>query len=66
MVLGCVDNFGARIAINQACNELDQVWMESGVSEDAVNGPSAERRSRWILGLQATPMLPHIVVSGCQ
>merc|ERR1740130_220620 len=32
------NNFGARIAINQACNELEQVWMESGVSEDAVNG----------------------------
>ena len=38
LVLSCVDNFGARIAINQACNELNQVWMESGVSEDAVNG----------------------------
>jgi len=38
LVLSCVDNFGARIAVNQACNELDQVWMESGVSEDAVNG----------------------------
>jgi len=38
LVLSCVDNFAARIAVNQACNELDQVWMESGVSEDAVNG----------------------------
>jgi len=38
LVLSAVDNFGARIAVNQACNELDQVWMESGVSEDAVNG----------------------------
>ena len=26
------------MAINQACNELGQVWMESGVSEDAVSG----------------------------
>uniref|UniRef100_A0A7S2TYR0 THIF-type NAD/FAD binding fold domain-containing protein n=1 Tax=Lotharella oceanica TaxID=641309 RepID=A0A7S2TYR0_9EUKA len=26
------------MAINQACNELDQVWMESGVSENAVSG----------------------------
>lgn len=25
LVLSCVDNFGARIAINQACDELDQV-----------------------------------------
>jgi len=38
LVLSCVDNYGARTAINQACNELDQVWMESGVSEDAVSG----------------------------
>ncbi|KAF0687290.1 Aste57867_20956 [Aphanomyces stellatus] len=38
LVLSCVDNFGARMSINQACNELGQVWMESGVSEDAVSG----------------------------
>lgn len=38
LVLSCVDNYGARIAINQACCELDQAWMESGVSEDAVSG----------------------------
>ena len=38
LVLSCVDNFQARMTINQACNELGQVWMESGVSEDAVSG----------------------------
>jgi len=38
LVLCCVDNFEARVAINQACNELNQIWMESGVSEDAVSG----------------------------
>eukprot|EP00731_Ephydatia_muelleri_P019475 Em0012g300a len=38
LVLSCVDNYEARMAINQACNELGQVWMESGVSEDAVSG----------------------------
>ena len=38
LVLSCVDNFEARMAINQAACELDQVWMESGVSEDAVSG----------------------------
>jgi len=38
LVLSCVDNFGARITINTACNELDQTWMESGVSENAVSG----------------------------
>ena len=59
LILSCVDNFGARMAINtvklvvfivencidlflssiyQACNELDQTWMESGVSENAVSG----------------------------
>jgi len=36
--LSCVDNFEARIAINTACNELNQVWFESGVSENAVSG----------------------------
>ncbi|XP_069769634.1 ubiquitin-like modifier-activating enzyme 5 isoform X2 [Narcine bancroftii] len=38
LVLSCVDNFEARMAINTACNELAQVWMESGVSENAVSG----------------------------
>lgn len=37
-VLSCVDNYGARTAVNQACNELGLPWMESGVSEDAVSG----------------------------
>eukprot|EP01135_Chromosphaera_perkinsii_P001386 Nk52_evm3s166 gene=Nk52_evmTU3s166 len=38
LILSCVDNFEARMAINQACNETGQVWMESGVSENAVSG----------------------------
>ncbi|KAJ4728776.1 ubiquitin-like modifier-activating enzyme 5 [Melia azedarach] len=38
LVLSCVDNYEARMAVNQACNELTQTWMESGVSEDAVSG----------------------------
>jgi len=38
LVLGCVDNFGARIAINRACCEVGQTWFESGVSENAVSG----------------------------
>ena len=63
LVLSCVDNYEARLAINQvcwdgswppagglstdvclvmrtpqACLELDQTWIESGVSEDAVSG----------------------------
>ena len=38
LVLSCVDNFEARMAINQAACELDQVWLESGVSENAVSG----------------------------
>ncbi|CDS37464.1 ubiquitin modifier activating enzyme 5 [Echinococcus multilocularis] len=37
LVLSCVDNFEARMAINRACNELNQVWFESGVSEDALS-----------------------------
>lgn len=38
LVLSCVDNYEARMAVNQACTELNQTWMESGVSEDAVSG----------------------------
>ncbi|KPM02794.1 ubiquitin-like protein modifier-activating enzyme 5-like protein [Sarcoptes scabiei] len=38
LVLSCVDNFEARMTINTACNELDQTWFESGVSENAVSG----------------------------
>lgn len=38
LVLSCVDNFEARMAINAACNELHINWIESGVSENAVSG----------------------------
>lgn len=38
LILSCVDNYEARMTINKACNELDQPWMESGVSENAVSG----------------------------
>ena len=38
LILSCVDNYEARMTINQACLELEQNWMESGVSEDAVSG----------------------------
>ena len=37
LVLSCVDNYAARMTINSSCNELNQVWMESGVSEDAMS-----------------------------
>ncbi|KAL7645933.1 UNVERIFIED_CONTAM: hypothetical protein RMT77_002830 [Armadillidium vulgare] len=38
LVLSCVDNYEARMAVNRACNELGQTWFESGVSENAVSG----------------------------
>ena len=38
LIVSCVDNFEARVAINQACLECDQTWMESGVSENAISG----------------------------
>jgi len=38
LVLSCVDNYGARMTINKACNFEDQPWMESGVAENAVSG----------------------------
>lgn len=37
LVVSCVDNYAARSAINGACNQLRQLWIESGVSEDALN-----------------------------
>jgi ubiquitin-like modifier-activating enzyme 5 len=38
LVLSCVDNYEARIHINRVCLAMEQTWMESGVSEDAVSG----------------------------
>ncbi|XP_047484270.1 ubiquitin-like modifier-activating enzyme 5 [Penaeus chinensis] len=38
LVLSCVDNYEARMAVNRACNELAQTWFESGVAENAVSG----------------------------
>ena len=38
LLLSCVDNYEARMAINTACNELSQTWFESGVAENAVSG----------------------------
>jgi ubiquitin-like modifier-activating enzyme 5 len=38
LVLGCVDNFEARMTINEVCLETGVAWMESGVSESAVSG----------------------------
>ena len=37
VVLSCVDNYAARMAINGICNIHDQIWFESGVSEDALS-----------------------------
>jgi len=38
LLLSCVDNYEARMAINTACNELGLTWYESGVAENAVSG----------------------------
>lgn len=38
LILSCVDNFEARVAVNRACNKLNQIWIESGVAENAVSG----------------------------
>ncbi|CAE8720558.1 unnamed protein product [Polarella glacialis] len=37
LVLSCVDNYAARMTINSVCNEIGQIWLESGVSENAVS-----------------------------
>ena len=46
LVLSCVDNFEARMAINSACLEIGQKWFESGVSENAVSGHIQVRHIR--------------------
>jgi len=38
LVVCCVDNFTARMAVNQACCERDITWIETGVSESAISG----------------------------
>jgi ubiquitin-like modifier-activating enzyme 5 len=38
LLLCCVDNFQARLTVNQICLELNIPWMESGVAENAVAG----------------------------
>jgi len=38
LLLSCVDNFEARMTINNACNAIGQNWFESGVAENAVSG----------------------------
>lgn len=38
LLLCCVDNYAARMSVNAMCNQLEQVWIESGVAENAVQG----------------------------
>ncbi len=33
-----VDNYSARITINKACLQQNLIWIESGVSENALSG----------------------------
>ncbi|EDO08083.1 ThiF (thiamine biosynthesis) family protein [Babesia bovis T2Bo] len=38
LVLSCVDNYAARVTINKACCQAGQLWMNSGVAENAMSG----------------------------
>lgn len=38
LLLCCVDNYAARVTVNQACLETTQIWLESGVAETALSG----------------------------
>ena len=38
LLLCCVDNFTARMSVNQLCLEAKTPWLESGLSENAVSG----------------------------
>uniref|UniRef100_A0A7S4BWL1 Ubiquitin-like modifier-activating enzyme 5 n=2 Tax=Chrysotila carterae TaxID=13221 RepID=A0A7S4BWL1_CHRCT len=62
LVLSCVDNFQARMSINQACNELGQTWFESGVAENAVSGHIQLLRPGELACFECAP--PLIVASG--
>ena len=62
LVLSCVDNYQARIAVNQACNEIGQTWFESGVSEDAVSGHIQLLKPGELACFECAP--PLIVASG--
>lgn len=37
LVISCVDNYGARMTVNSICNQIGQIWIECGVSEDALS-----------------------------
>ena len=37
VLLCCVENYAARVTINRACIETNQIWLESGVSETAIS-----------------------------
>ena len=57
LILSCVDNFEARMAINKACNELGKTWYESGVSENAVSGHIQFIRPGWTACFACAPPL---------
>jgi ubiquitin-like modifier-activating enzyme 5 len=38
LVLCTVDNYSARLVVNQVCLEVGRRWLESGVSETAISG----------------------------
>ena len=53
LVLSCVDNFEARMSINQACNELGQIWMESGPLRCAVTDRQTPQQQMQLRGAKA-------------
>jgi ubiquitin-like modifier-activating enzyme 5 len=38
LLLGCVDNYGARLCLDRVALEIGMPWMECGVSENGVSG----------------------------
>uniref|UniRef100_A0A8C0IVX0 Ubiquitin-like modifier-activating enzyme 5 n=1 Tax=Chelonoidis abingdonii TaxID=106734 RepID=A0A8C0IVX0_CHEAB len=57
LVLSCVDNFEARMAINTACNELGQTWMESGVIAANIDEKTLKRKGVCATSLPTTMRL---------
>ncbi|KAJ3067100.1 hypothetical protein HK102_007491, partial [Quaeritorhiza haematococci] len=64
LVLCCVDNYTARLAVNQACLELNLPWLESGASEDGVSGHIQRMIPGQTACFECAP--PLMVVSGLE
>ncbi|OEL27891.1 Ubiquitin-like modifier-activating enzyme 5 [Dichanthelium oligosanthes] len=64
LVLSCVDNYEARMVVNQACNELGQTWMESVMQDHVMFHTIGLESSVHTIGLKRTHSVSEDAVSG--